>query len=426
MGSQRRTVALLACCFLTLACFSKAPAGSKTSEALPQTRLPAPQAPPKPEATPLEGEDFGTEARLLYRVAACGGDEALPADIDPKLVEEHCQWLAPKVKKYRKDYREGAEKFIAALRPKGLPTTVVYPFGGGDLLSALTTYPDAQEITTLSLEHAGDVRRLKELDRERLAKSLALFRKSIAGLLCCNDSTSENLMQMERADIPSQLSFFMVALAIHDYEPLSLRYFTVQPDGSLHYLDAQEIAAEETKTAKKLNQVWVSPSFSEAFSNAELTFRSRGAGKDAPARVHRHVAANLSDQALGKDARVLKHLETKGQVSAMTKAASYLLWNAAFVKVRSYLLDHMLFMVSDSTGIPPRFAKKAGFVQETYGRFTGPFLEASKQYAEEFVTLWSEQPYRPLPFRYGYPEAHKHYHMLITRKPELAAKAEAK
>jgi len=73
-------------------------------------------------------------------------------------------------------------------------------------------------------------------------------------------------------------------------------------------------------------------------------------------------------------------------------------------------------MVSDSTGIPPRFARKAGFVQETYGKFTGPFLEASKQHSADFVKLWEEQPSRPLPFRYGYPEAEKHWHMLITKK----------
>ncbi len=36
-----------------------------------------------------------------------------------------------------------------------LPEAVVYPFGGGDLLSALAAYPDAAEYTTLSLELAG-------------------------------------------------------------------------------------------------------------------------------------------------------------------------------------------------------------------------------------------------------------------------------
>ncbi len=421
-----RLPVLFAALVLNLGCTSKAPA-SQAPAATPSPAVQAaapPAAAPDPTPKPPEGQAFDADIQLLYRVVACGNEDPLPASIDPKVVEEHCKWLAPKVQKYQKDYVEGAEKFIANLRPKDLPTTVVYPFGGGDILSALTTYPDGAEYTTLSLEHAGDPRRLKDLDKERLAKSLALFRKSSYGLLVQNDSTSENLMQMERADIPGQLSFFMVGLAIHGFEPVSLRYFTIEPDGSLHYLSAEEIAAGEKKMAQKLNPVWVSPNISEVFSNAEITFRRKG--EKGPVRVHRHIAANLSDQFLKKDDRILKHLEAKGKVSAMTKAASYLLWNAAFVKIRGYLLDNMVFMVSDSTGIPPRFAKKAGFVQETYGRFTGPFLDASKQHGDDFVALWNEQPYRALPFRYGYPEAAKHWHMLITKRPELKEEAKRK
>jgi hypothetical protein len=425
MPIHRRPAVFVGLLLLTPGCTSKAPA-SQAPPVAPSPAAPTPTAQAASTPHESEGKDFAADVRLLYRVAACGqGEGPLPANIDAAVLDEHCGWLVPRIKRYQKDYLVGAEKFIAKLRPPSLPTTLVYPFGGGDLLSALTTYPEATEVTTLSLEHAGDPRRIEEMDKGPVAHSLALFRKSIAGLLCCNDSTSKNLMQMERADIPSQLSFFMVGLAVHGYEPVSLRYFTVQPDGTLHYLGADEIAAAEKRTARRLNLSWVSPNFSEAFSNAELTFRLRGQ-KDAPLRVHRHIAVNLSDRFMAKDGGVLKHLEAKGQVTAMTKAASYLLWNPAFVKVRDYLLGHMVFMVSDSTGIPPRFAKKAGFVQETYGKFTGPFLKTSKQYGDEFVQLWSGQPYRPLPFRYGYPEATKHWHMLITKKPDLKVEAKTK
>ena len=415
----RCSTALLAT-LLLVSCSSKAPAGARTGQdAASAPETPAPAAQP----TPAPGKDFAAEAQLLYRVIACGSDAALPATIDAKAVEEYCKWLAPKVDNYRKAYVDGAEKFLGKLEPPGLPTTVVYPFGGGDLLSAITTYPNATEYTTLSLEHAGDPRRIDAMDSATLERSLALFRKSSVGLLTLNDSTSENLMQLEKADIPGQISFFLVGLKIHGFEPVSLRYFTLEPDGAIHYLTAEEIATAESKIAKKLNQVWVSPNFSEAFSNVELVFRPAGQ-PDAATRVHRHIAANLSDEFLKKDDRVLKHLLAKGKVSAMTKAASYLLWNQAFVRIRNYLLDNMVFMVSDSTGIPPRYATKAGFVQETYGQFTGPFLDASKQHSDDFVKLWSEQPQRALPFRYGYPEASKHWHMLITRRPDAKAAAE--
>ena len=99
----------------------------------------------------------------------------------------------------------------------------------------------------------------------------------------------------------------------------------------------------------------------------------------------------------------------------MTKAASYLLWESYFSGIRDYLLQNMTWMASDSTGIPAKWAKKAGFVQTTYGLFTAPFLEeANKEVGEAMVKLWSSQPHRKLPFRYGYPDFDKHVHLMTT------------
>jgi hypothetical protein len=182
-----------------------------------------------------------------------------------------------------------------------------------------------------------------------------------------------------------------------------------------------DIAAAEGQTAKQLNRVWKAPDFSVASSNSELLFRPAGAGDSAPTRVHRHIAFNLSDGPLTTDPRVIKHLEAKGKVVAMTKAASFILWSSGFNKIRNYLLGNMEYMVSDATGVPPRYAKKAGFVQETYGLFTGPFLEAGVKDAEDFCDLWNSQPRRNLPFRYGYPDVDRHFHLLITKRaPEKA------
>jgi hypothetical protein len=391
-----------------------------------QTPPAAPAQAPAPAEAPAsaapEGADFTAEVRLLYRVVACGGDEPLPKTLDAATVDEYCKWLVPKLATYQTAYVAKARPFLAAHRPADLPTAVVYPFGGGDLLSALLTYPDALEFTTLSLEHAGDPRRLKDFDKARLAQNLAEVHRRIAGLFTYAESTSENMIQLEKSDIPGQLAFFVVGLAAHGYEPVSLRYFRLEPDGAIHYLTVEEIAADENTKARKLNKVWASPDFSVSFSNSELVFKLKG--KEGPLHVHRHLAANLSDENLRKDPSVLKHLEAKGTVSAMTKAASYLLWAEGFAKIRNYLLGHMAFMFSDSTGIPPSDAAKAGFEMETYGKFSGPFLAARAQVADEFRKLWASQPYRELDFRYGYPDASGQHHLLITRpKAKEAPKA---
>jgi hypothetical protein len=381
----------------------------------------APALAPTAQTEGTQGEDFAVEAKLLYRVVACSGDAALPANLDPQIVARHCQPLQARMARYRRVYMARAEPFLAALRPRGLPDTVVYPFGGGDLLAALTTYPDARRITTLSLELSGDPRRITAIDNKRLDQSLELVDRSIGGLLAANDSTSETLMDTQQGDLPGQLSYFLVALAVHGFEPVSLRYFQVQADGSLHYYSAAEVHSMETRLARARHGEWTSPDFSEAFANSELVFRPiNGQG---PLRIHRHIGANLRNSSLKKNPGILRYLQSQGRVAAMTKAASYCLWNPLFSSIRNYLLANMVFMISDGTGIPPEIARQAGFVQETYGSFKGAMCFddcPNPTYNDEFRDLWASQPQRSLGFRYGYLDSKSSYHLLVTRRASLA------
>jgi len=356
--------------------------------------------------------DFTNEAKLLFRVVACEGDAELPKNIDAKVVEEHCKELRKRTDKYKETWINVASPFLQKLKTQGLPTTVVYPFGGGDLISALTTWPEAKEITTMSLEHAGDPRRITQIDSKQLKTSLDLIRKTSAGLLTANDSKTENLMKGQRGELPGQISFFLIALAVHGYEPVSLRYVRVEPDGSLHGITQADVDELQKKDAQLLKKGWTSPDFSEAFSNMELKFQKKG--DPANAKTHRHFAQNLDDDHFGKDPGMKAHLEQKGKIVAMTKAASYLLWRPNFSVIRDYLLDHMEFMFSDSTGVPPSFANAKGFTQTTFGRFDESFLAGNPTYNADFKKLWEKA--EPLPFRYGYLDKKLQKHLLVTQK----------
>jgi hypothetical protein len=362
------------------------------------------------------GQDFASDARLLYRIAACADSGPIPPPIDRAVVERHCAWLRPRIERYRQRYLEKGRPFFAQVLPRGLPRTAVYPFGGGDLVTALTTYADVGELTTLSLELVGDPSRATVISPEALDENLTELRHSLVGLLSQNDSTSLNLMKVQVGGLPGQLVFFLIGLAIHGYEPVSLRYFRLEPDGSLHFYTADEVRAYRGRLAARRKSGWTRPDFSEVFANSELAFRPAGAGPRAPLRIHRHIAANLDDHSLVKDLSVLAYLERRGRMVAMTKASSYTLWNRKFSRIRDYLLANMDVMVSDSTGIPPSHAAQAGFVQETYGKFTGSFLPTGRVYNEQFRALWADQPYRELNFRYGYLDSEMNYHMVITRR----------
>ena len=98
-----------------------------------------------------QGVDFTPEAKLLWRIAACGGSDALPEGVDAKMVDRHCKDLEAAITKYKTRWVDKAVPVLSTVVPADVPKTVVYPFGGGDLLTALATYPNATELTTMSL-----------------------------------------------------------------------------------------------------------------------------------------------------------------------------------------------------------------------------------------------------------------------------------
>jgi hypothetical protein len=351
--------------------------------------------------------DFTREARALARVTACVPTGDVPERLDARAVERHCQALHGIEDRWRRRWLSKAQPFLARVVPPGLPPRIVYPFGGGDLVSALVTFPDATEITTLSLEPAGDPSGIDSIPRDELESALADVRQAIRNLLAVSHSKTDLMKKLARGRLPGQLTYTLEALALMRFEPVSMRFFHLDASGGIAYLSERDLQTAYPPGAAR----------EAAFSNVEIVFVPQGR-TDGPKRTFRHIAANLGDKHLSADPCVLRHLEQKGEITAMTKAASYLLWWKEFSAIRGYLLTHMAWMISDSTGIAPEHATAAGFEQIPYGRFEGPFMGRRQPATDDFIKLWSRaRPMEP-PFRFGYPDSAENSHLVVTRRPE--------
>src|SRR5260221_8999491 len=225
-----------------------------------------------------DGHDFTTEGKALLAVGACGDIEA-PAGFPKTLLTEHCEVIKKAQDDYLNNWVKPAREFFASHVPKDVPKKVVYPFAGGDLSTALTVYPDADEITTISLEPSGDPRDIDTLRGKDLEKALAKVEFELKFLYRVNFSNTINMIDAMRGGaLPTELIFALSALKIHGYEAVALRYFKINDDGSLHYLDDDDVKkAPEVGKAKPEVRNWI-------FSNAELQFR-KGSGR---VQVYRH------------------------------------------------------------------------------------------------------------------------------------------
>jgi len=360
-----------------------------------------------------QGHDFTAEGKALLAVGACG-DGAVPEGFPKDLLTEHCDVIKKAQTDYTDQWVKPAREFFASHVPKDVPKKVVYPFAGGDLSTALTVYPDADEITTLSLEPVGDPRDLATLKGKDLEKALKKVEYELKFLYRVNFSNTINMIDaMRSGQLPTELIFALSALKIHGFEMVSLRYFSLEQDGSIHYLDDEDLkkAGDAAKAAAQKRN-WF-------FANAEIQFKKPG----GRIQVYRHIRANLGNEdgaGIGSgtksDPRVIKHLESKGTVAAMTKAASYLLSWESFSITRDYLINHAAWMVSDATGIAPKWGKPAGFEYETYGQFVGPHIPAGNGISKDWRTEFAAEPKRDLAFRFGYYDKKNANHLIIITK----------
>ena len=145
------------------------------------------------------------------------------------------------------------------------------------------------EITTISLEPAGDIRPVDTLAPDRLVHELAVHRSHLERLFEKAHSRTDNLEKESKTELPGEILFDLAALVVHGDEPVSLRYFRLTPDGSIAYVTQADIDAAKKPGERRA-----------LFANAELRFRRAG-DTAAPVQVLRHMSFNLDDAHLKAD-----------------------------------------------------------------------------------------------------------------------------
>jgi hypothetical protein len=303
--------------------------------------IPDDDAPPPPSEAPA---DLAAEARALFDLVSCRG--APPAGLDAAAVRAYCGRLAPRLERAQRSTSALAAA-VGPLRPARLPSAAVSPLSDAGLLRALAAYPAARNVTTTSTRGAGDPRLLPRLeDPARLRAFLSAAEADAEEL---SRGTAAGRTIGRGGEEAGALPALLLAAAAAGLEPAGLRFFRVEPAGTLHYLGPRELAAEEQARG------------TAPFASCELELVR--AGQPGTRVTVRHLAADLSDRGAGADPGPLAHLALKGPLAAVLQGAGALA-GEGYGRLRALLLARVACLVTDGSGPSAAELRKAGLVVE--------------------------------------------------------------
>jgi hypothetical protein len=310
-------------------------------------------------------------------------------------------------KEYAAQWFRYQEKYFSPMRtwsstelvPRiGESTNVTYLFGGPDLISAMALFPAARSMTLGGLEPVGKLTNPLTLSPEELEASLATLRKSTEVIM--------NFSHFITKDMKNDLA----SSHFQGVFPIMLVF--------LSFTDAR-IDLAERLTLQRNGQL-VPGEHSNGQAALRIVFRP---GTGGPATEVVYVQANVADSALASNKAFLTWLATRGPATGYLKAASYLLHEGSFSRVRDFLLGHARAIVQDDSGIPLGIFRQRGWQVMYFGTYTKPLDIFTKYDQPALRETFAGGGGFPLSFGFGYRWQPGESTLLIALPPESAPRA---
>ncbi len=256
------------------------------------------------------------------------------------------------------------------------PETLLYLFGGPDLLWVSTIFPGATNYVLAGLEPAGQMPPLADMPPPILDQSLGNLRFALRSILDKGFfETKEMREDFKLAGVYGVAPVLMFFLARTGQEVM---------DGQLIALDSagNPVAVRDPAQA----------------TGVRILFRARGT---SPLQTVYYFRTDLSDAGLRKDRRFLDFCARFGPAGSYLKAASYLMHSPGFSMSRDFLLTQSRFVLQDDSGIPFTAFDRTGWDIHLFGGYR-PMPAFEKYFQPDLAAAMRAALARPLPFGTGY------------------------
>jgi hypothetical protein len=270
---------------------------------------------------------------------------------------------------------------LAPRIPMNLP--VYYFFGGPDAVSVFALFPDAPTYILGGLESVGSIAAPNTLTPEALMEGLEHLRRSAETVLSFGHFITKDMKaELDRTAFRGVLPLIYMFIALSGGQVVSTRYMGVGSDGTLREYSEPASGSRGLLPA------------------AQIEFRREGATR---VQILYYVQANLADDVLKSNAAVLKWASRFGVGNVYLKAASYLLHEPYFSRIRSFLLNQAASVLQDDSGIPLRFFRGSDWRFWFFGVYSGTLDIFTKYYQSDLQAAFVGPGIAlPLPFGSGY------------------------
>lgn len=282
--------------------------------------------------------------------------------------------------------REWAPDFLGeAYNDQG---PMYYMFSGPDFLYANAFFPNANAYYLAGTEPVGVIPDLDQIPREQLDVVLSNLRKSLETSLSWSFFVTKKMKSdLAQKQLGGTLPILYVFLARLGCTIESVELVALDREGGF--------IAEGKGTP-----------------GVRIIFAS----SDGRTQTLYYFASNLSDEGIRNAPGFMKLCERQGLGASLVKAASFLMQEAWFSKVRDFLLTHSKVLVQDDSGIPFRFFDRRKWNIRVCGRFVGPIPIFKKYPQPDLAQAFRESNPVLLEFGFGY-QWRPHRSSLIIATP---------
>jgi hypothetical protein len=247
----------------------------------------------------------------------------------------------------------------ANLPPAGV---MHYPFGGPDLLHASAMFPNASTYVLLGLEGVGEVPPLESLPPEEVLGALPAYRQATRTQL--------------------EVGYFITKDMRSDLDRSALRGVTPILLGTIALMGGRVGGVSGISAGGK--------------PGVQISFN------DADGRGHRatYISGDLSNGSFAGGYE--SWVASQGRGITYFKAASYLMHDDRFSKVRNFYLSNSNAILQDDSGIPFRYFDQGKWSIRYFGNYQQPIDLFAKHAQADLRAAYASNPSSSIPFGSGY------------------------